>query len=58
MIENPEKYVEEFVRAGGDIITFHYEATNDVAGLIDKIHGLGAKAGISIKTGHTCKRYF
>ena len=26
MIENPEKYVEQFVKAGADIITFHYEA--------------------------------
>ncbi len=58
MIETPEKYVEEFIRAGGDIITFHYEATNDVAGLIDKIHGFGAKAGISIKPGTPASAIF
>ncbi len=26
MIENPEKYIEDFIKAGADIITFHYEA--------------------------------
>ena len=29
MIENPEKYVEPFVKAGADIITFHYEAAGE-----------------------------
>jgi len=29
MIENPEKYVESFAKAGADIITFHVEAGDD-----------------------------
>lgn len=49
MIENPEKYVEDFAKAGSDLITFHYEATNAPEELIKKIHSLGVKAGISIK---------
>lgn len=49
MIENPEKYIEPFAKAGADVITFHYEATKDCLALIDQIHGLGLKAGISIK---------
>ena len=49
MIENPEKYIEPFVKAGADIITFHYEATNAAEELIEKIHSYGIKAGISIK---------
>jgi len=49
MIENPEKYIEDFVCAGADIVTFHYEATDNVLNLIETIHALGAKAGISIK---------
>ena len=49
MIENPEKYVEAFAKAGSDLITFHYEATDDSMALIEKIHSLGVKAGISIK---------
>lgn len=49
MIEHPEKYAKTFIDAGADILTFHYEATNDVKGMIDLIHSLGANAGISIK---------
>lgn len=49
MIENPERYVEEFVRAGSDFLTIHVEATEDVEGTLTKIRALGAKAGISIK---------
>jgi len=49
MITEPERYVEQFASAGADIIVFHYEATNNHMEVIDKIHALGKKAGISIK---------
>lgn len=49
MISSPERYVEDFARAGADILTFHYEATNQPDKLIEKIHSLGKFAGISIK---------
>lgn len=49
MIVEPEKYVERFVEAGADIVTFHYEATYNPKGCIEAIHRAGAKAGISIK---------
>lgn len=50
MISNPEKYIDDFAKAGSDIITFHYEAMPDkVAELVEKIHSYGIKAGISIK---------
>jgi len=48
MIEEPEKYVEAFIEAGGDIINFHIETAKDAEALIEKIHSLGAKAGVSI----------
>ncbi len=51
MISNPELYIKQFAAAGADIITFHYEATNDHEKLIDLIHAQGALAGISIKPG-------
>lgn len=38
MISSPERYVEDFARAGADILTFHYEATNQPDKLIEKIH--------------------
>lgn len=51
MIENPDKYVEPFAKAGADILTFHYEAVkeNDIKPLISKIKSFGVKAGMSIK---------
>nr|MCR5353672.1 ribulose-phosphate 3-epimerase [Clostridiales bacterium] len=49
MISDPEKYIERFADAGADIITFHYEAAENRGEIIDKIHSLGKKAGISIK---------
>lgn len=51
MIVQPERYLEEFAKAGADYITIHYEATEDVAGAIKKIHEQGCKAGISVKPG-------
>lgn len=49
MIENPEKYIEDFKNAGADIITFHYEAVDDVVSVINLIKSFGIKAGLSIK---------
>ena len=51
MISDPEKYVAEFINSGADIVTFHYEAVkkDNIIPLINKIHSLSSKAGISIK---------
>ena len=52
MIENPEKYAQDFIKAGADILTFHYEAMNnddEVFKLIRFIKDHGVKAGLSIK---------
>ena len=49
MIENPDKYIEPFAKSGADIITFHYEAASNIKNIIEHIHSLGIKAGISIK---------
>ena len=54
MISDPFKYAPEFIKAGADYVTFHYEAcANDkeVFQVIDLIHDYGAKAGLSIKPG-------
>lgn len=48
MIVNPENYVEEFVECGADIVSFHPNATEKIDETIDKIHALGAKAGLAI----------
>ncbi len=49
MIENPEKYIEPFAKAGADILTFHYEAAKDVKSVINLIKSFGIQAGMSIK---------
>lgn len=49
MIENPEKYLEGFARAGANFITVHAEVCKDLGSVIEKIHKLGCKAGVSIK---------
>ncbi len=49
MIMHPENYIEQFVKAGSDYITFHVEADCNVMKTIDLIHSYGVKAGISIK---------
>lgn len=52
MIDNPDKFVEPFVNAGADILTFHYEAifsSQNILDIIKKIKFFGVKCGISIK---------
>ena len=52
MIENPQNYIEDFVNAGADIITFHYEAAKDLTeDIISHIKSHDILAGISIKPG-------
>ena len=48
MIENPDKYIEAFAKAGSDIITIHIEACASPKEILEKIKNLGLKAGISI----------
>jgi ribulose-phosphate 3-epimerase len=48
MIENPDKYVEQFAKAGADLITIHAEVCSDIKSSIKKIKELGCKAGVSI----------
>ena len=48
MINNPEQHVESFAEAGADSLTFHWENVIHCHRLIERIHALGKKAGISI----------
>ena len=51
MIEDPLRYIDDFVKAGADYLTVHTEAKGDINAAIDRIHELGAKAGISLNPG-------
>ena len=58
MISEPLKYAEEFIKSGAQFLTFHYEACKDekeIVKIIDLIHSLGGKAGLSIKPGTDVK---
>ena len=49
MIDRPERYIEDFAKAGSDYLTIHAESTEDPVAVLKKIKDLGMKAGISIK---------
>ncbi|MDF2952507.1 MAG: Ribulose-phosphate 3-epimerase [Anaerocolumna sp.] len=48
MIEEPIQYIEDFVKAGADIITVHVEACKHLNRTIAKIKEFGVKAGVSL----------
>lgn len=49
MIETPEKYIEDFARAGADYLTIHVESSADVAGCLRRIRDLKVKPGITLR---------
>lgn len=49
MITEPIRYIEDFAKAGADLITIHLEACEDVDATIEKIRACGCRAGLSIK---------
>lgn len=48
MIDKPERYIEDFVDAGADIITVHGEATVHIHRVLQMIKSFDVKAGISL----------
>lgn len=48
MIVNPEKYIEDFCRAGASILTVHYEACPHLHRVIQQIKGRGIKASVCL----------
>lgn len=51
MIEEPERYIADFAKAGSHIITVHAEATKHLHKAVQSIKELGKKAGVSINPG-------
>ncbi|MFA5561083.1 MAG: ribulose-phosphate 3-epimerase [Eubacteriales bacterium] len=49
MIDRPERYIDRFIAAGADILTFHTEACQDPQSAIKQIHDLGRRAALSVK---------
>lgn len=48
MVENPDKFIKDFVDAGADIITVHVEATKHLNRTIQLIKSYGKKVGVSL----------
>ncbi|WP_434306025.1 ribulose-phosphate 3-epimerase [Clostridium botulinum] len=51
MIEEPSKYIEDFVKVGADIISVHYEADKHIDRTINYIKSLGIKAAVALNPG-------
>jgi len=51
MIENPDNYIEEFVKCGADIITVHVESTIHIHRTVQNIKSHGVKAAVSLNPG-------
>ena len=49
MINDPIRYIDDFVKAGADIITIHYESCDDPYSVIKYIRSKGVKAAVSVK---------
>ena len=58
MIDEPLKYIEDFAKAGADIITFHIESSSPAAETVEKIIACGCKAGISVKPNTPVEQVF
>ena len=56
MIEKPERYIKEFIKAGADILTIHVEACADPKAALREIRVLGAKAGLTLRPGTPLER--
>lgn len=51
MIDRPERYINDYVGAGAQLITFHYEATENPRAVLEQIKAAGVGAAISVKPG-------
>mgnify|MGYP000509018916 FL=1 len=49
MISDPDQYLDDFIKAGSDIITVHYESNGDTLEQLKKIRAAGVKAACVIK---------
>lgn len=57
MIENPERWVDDYIKAGASGITFHVEATDDHVGLAQYLKGRGIRPGFSLRPGTPIEPY-
>lgn len=51
MIQEPIRFIGDFIKAGADSVTVHYEACSDLLEVLHVIERMGAEAGIALKPG-------
>ncbi len=49
MVQSPLDIMQDYIRAGGDLITFHFESSNRVPEVVETIKKLGGKACLALK---------
>jgi ribulose-phosphate 3-epimerase len=49
MISEPGRYLDEYLEAGCDSITFHVEVEEEIAAILERIHAAGRAAGLSLR---------
>lgn len=58
MISQPEKYIDEFIKAGADLINIHLEAEGDMAAMIKRVRAQDKKAALTIKPATPAEALF
>ena len=58
MITEPQRYIKDYVDAGADLITFHFESCDDPASVVKLIKSYGVKAAVSIKPATPPEKIF
>lgn len=58
MIDQPEKWIDDYIDAGADLITIHVESCRDVKTTLEYIRSRGKKAGITLKPQTPVERLF
>ncbi len=58
MIEEPERYIDDFCKAGADYLTIHVEATQQIEPTLRKIRALGVRPGITLRPGTAVETLF
>ena len=58
MITDPIRYIDDFVRAGSDLLTIHYESCDDPSTALQAIRAAGIKAAIAIKPATPAEKIF
>jgi len=53
MIEEPDRYLDDFISAGADWVTFHIEAETNPKPLLDRLHDAGRRGGLALRPGTT-----